>query len=75
MAQTRRLRSLFIDSPDNSPEQQQTARRAYRAFYWYLAQERYRAALKNAFKPAPKEAAQNLAFALANTAMAIKGYP
>ena len=75
IAEVRKLRSKAIDSPDNSPEQRQIARQAYRAFYWYQARRRYRATIDNAFKPAPKEAAQNLALALANTAMAIKGRP
>ena len=75
IAEVRKLRSRAIDSPDNSPAQHQTARRAYRAFYWYQAQRRYRSALIKAFKPAPKAAAQNLALALANTAMAVKGRP
>ena len=75
IAEVRKLRSKAIDSPDNSPEQRQTAKRAYRAFYWYQARRRYRATIDNAFKPAPKDAAQNLALALANTAMAIKGRP
>ncbi len=75
IAEVQKLRSNAINSPDNSPEQHQIAKRAYRAFYWYLAQERYRAALKNAFRPAPKNAAQSLALAIVNTAMAVKGRP
>ncbi len=75
MAQVQILRRRMVDAAGNTPAQRQLALKAYRAFYWFLACERYLGAWRLVRERRLKEAAQRLAFALANTALAIKGRP
>jgi len=74
-AQNRQVRRLIIQSPDNTPQQRQIALTAYRAFYWYLARDRFQKVGKHLKKRAWKQAGQFLVLALVNGAMGLKGRP
>lgn len=75
IAQGQALRRQMIEAAENTPQQRDTALKAYRAFYWYQARLRYPSAWSYARKRHLKQAAQTLILALVNTGMAIKGRP